>query len=132
MIRRSVLVVLAVVAVVLGCVVASTPAGSSQFRGSNGKLAFVSQRGSTDWQIWTSNADGSEMTRLTNDNNYSDYPSWSPDGMKLAYNSSGVGPNQIYVMNADGTNQTNISGNASENIFPSWSPDGTLPFPIPS
>ena len=57
------------------------------------------------------NADGSDTTRLT-DNPASDtWPSWSPDGRRIAFHSSRDDPDpnddediwDIYVMNADGT-----------------------------
>ena len=49
------------------------------------------------------NPDGIGQTRLTN--NTADYvhPAWSPDGSKIAFQSSLEGNDEIYVMNADGT-----------------------------
>lgn len=53
------------------------------------------------------------------------YPSWSPDGSRLAFMSARVGPTCIYTMNADGSNQQLLvrmtTGSA---IDPRWSPDG--------
>ena len=53
-------------------------------------------------------------------------PTWSPDGMRIAFTSKAEGDWQVYVMNADGsgiTRLTNIVGGA---IRPAWSPDGQL------
>lgn len=57
--------------------------------------------------IYLMNADGSGLTRLTNEPGTLDrYPAWSPDGSKIAfvrgpYNNIGI--SLIYTMNADGT-----------------------------
>ena len=93
-----------------------------------GKIVFVSDRDGND-EIYTCNADGSNVTRLTNDPAWDKQPVWSPDGTKIAFVknllSSGFDPgNNIYVMNADGSNvvQLTFSGDA---VHPAWSPDGT-------
>ena len=75
------------------------------------------------------NADGTSQTRLTNNIDHDMYPSWSPDGTKIAFvterEHSVSWTQQIYIMNADGTSQTNISNNYNFDSFPNWSPDGT-------
>jgi hypothetical protein len=69
------------------------------------------------------NADGSNQTNLSNNNNATDaHPSWSPDGTKIAFFSArhGGGAFQIYVMDADGSGQKNISNNLANDYFPDW------------
>jgi Tol biopolymer transport system component len=87
----------------------------------NGKLVFSSSRGGT-LEIYTMNADGSNVTQLTTDGG--NMPAWSPDGTKIAYRSGKLGDSTIYVMNADGSNQTQLSQAHSWDSFPAWSPDG--------
>ena len=72
------------------------------------------------------------ITRLTNNDSFDEYPSWSPDRTKIVFTSNRDGNYQIYTMNADGTNQTNISKNSlslllgeKKDRYPSWSPDGS-------
>jgi Tol biopolymer transport system component len=71
------------------------------------------------------NADGSNQTRLTNaPGRWSDWPAWSPDGSKLAFDSNmGFNGYQICVMNADGSNRIALTS-LGKNTLPDWSPDG--------
>ena len=65
------------------------------------------------------NADGSNQVRLTNHAASDRWPSWSPDGSKIAFYSYRDSTDEIYVMDADGSNQvrlTNLGG-----YRPSWS-----------
>jgi TolB protein len=71
------------------------------------------------------NADGSEVTRLTNNSGFALNPSWSPDGKKIAFTSGGesfTNPSEIYVMNADGSEQERLTDNRVLGTEPSWSP----------
>jgi len=75
--------------------------------------------------VYVMNANGTEQTRLTtslaNDNN----PRFSPDGEKIAFESTRNGSSDIYVMNPNGTGQTPlISYPDSTEQFPAFSPDG--------
>jgi Tol biopolymer transport system component len=78
-----------------------------------------------NYEIYLANADGSDLTRLTNDPGGDVGPAWSPDGSRIAFVRGSVediesGKTFIYVMNADGTGQTRLA----EGLSPFWSPDG--------
>ena len=72
--------------------------------------------------VWTIDADGTDLTRLTHSPGPDFDPSWSPDGTKIAFRSERSGEPEIWVMNADGTGQRRLAAGLS----PAWSPDGSL------
>jgi len=72
------------------------------------------------------NADGTEPVRLTHNTVADIHPTWSPNGLKIAYNSKPEKNCEIYVMNADGTQPVRLTKNATAcSLEPVWSPDGT-------
>ncbi len=121
-IARTIFLLLVLLAVA-GMAAGGAPADAA-FPGVNGKIAFTSDRdGNTE--IYVMNADGTGVTRLTNNALADDEPAWSPDGTRIAFRSQRDGNTEIYAMNADGTGQTNLTNNAAEDWSPAWSPDGT-------
>src|SRR5205807_2999907 len=83
-------------------------------------------------EIYVMNADGSGQTRLTNNSFRDDYPTWSPDGKKIAFLRESGGVSSINLMDADGTNQKELTRITLSSNYPypyerfslSWSPDG--------
>ena len=77
-------------------------------------------------RIWVMNPDKTGQTQLTFGNGDDDYPSWSPDYKKVAFQSKRRGGWEIFVMNADGSNQTPITTvpPGAWDDHPTWSPDG--------
>ncbi|HSX41531.1 MAG TPA: DUF5050 domain-containing protein [Candidatus Saccharimonadales bacterium] len=100
-------------------------ASTTQTKYLNGKIAFDSDRSDGNPEIYTANADGSDLTRLTNDSGFDYNPAWSPDGTKIAFYSNRTGNYEIYTMNADGSNQTRLTNNSAQDENPAWLPDGT-------
>lgn len=83
--------------------------------------------------LWVMNADGSGVTRVTNHTEpgiYSRSPSWSPDSMRLVFESNRDGNDEIYMFWARsfyGTpalNLTRLTTNTVADVDPAWSPDG--------
>ncbi len=94
--------------------------GTTAFDPGGGRIAFVADvDGGHD--IFTMRSDGREVYRLTQTRHLKVFPTWSPDGSKMAYLALG----QLFVMHADGTNPHPINiGKAIAISPPAWSPDG--------
>jgi hypothetical protein len=90
---------------------------------ARGRIAFASDRDG-NFEIYVMNADGSGVTRLTNNPADDRFPSWSPDGKRIAFTSDRDGNREIYVMNADGSGVTRLTNSPAPDGVPSWSPDG--------
>ena len=75
-------------------------------------------------EIYTVNADGSGLRRLTRNWGGDGAPAWSPDGRKILYQHR----NDIWVMNADGTGKRDITRSVTQPFAidggAAWSPDG--------
>ena len=87
------------------------------------KIAFTSWEEDLG-EIYVMDADGANITRLTDNLAYDGHPAWSPDGAEIAFTSYRDGNGEIYIMNADGTNVRRLSNHSTIDTFPSWSPDG--------
>jgi len=90
-----------------------------------GKLAFMSNfKQRMAEEVYTMNADGTELRQLT-DNNYLDgWPHWSPDGERIVFTTQPGGAettHYVTMMNADGTGKVALP---VEGISRDWSPDG--------
>jgi hypothetical protein len=73
-----------------------------------GKIAYTcDQMGSYD--VWIMNADGSDKTRLTfDDDNYEGTPRFSPDGKRIAFIKYDGREGRLMIMNRDGSGLTHI------------------------
>ncbi|MDQ3973646.1 MAG: hypothetical protein M3276_04815 [Actinomycetota bacterium] len=77
-------------------------------------------------EIFKMNADGTNQTRLTNNNFQDSFAHWSPLGDKIAFTTNrDAGDFEIYTMNTDGSDPTRITDSPREDAHAHWSPDGT-------
>src|SRR6266536_1004289 len=73
--------------------------------------------------VWSINADGNGLRRLTRSPWPEFDPSLSPDGRFSAYRSEPNEHPELWVMNADGTGQDRLTRDGG---FPAWSRDGSM------
>ena len=70
-------------------------------------------------------SNGSNETRLTHDPGGDLNPDWSPDGTRIAFDSTRNGTKHVYVMNADGSEKIRLTSFEKPSGQPAWSPDGS-------
>ena len=73
--------------------------------------------------VWSVNADGTGLRRLTQSPWSEFQPTLSPDGRYIAYRSEPHESPELWVMNADGSGQHQLTPDGG---FPTWSPDGSM------
>ena len=74
------------------------------------------------FDVWVMNADGSQARNLTaGDAAVNEgYPSFSPDGRWIAFDSDRTGDSEIFVMDATGTNVRRITYSPGSDLAPIW------------
>jgi len=105
----------------------SAPFAFAADPGTNGRIAFVADF-SGSRQLYTVNADGTDLVQLTNLPGGTSDLTWlidySPDGKQIVFSHDMTGPVELYVINADGTNLRQITHDGGLAAGPRWSPDG--------
>jgi Tol biopolymer transport system component len=111
-----------------GVMALGAPPASATFPGTDGRIAFNAFIEETESvEIYTALPNGGDVQQLTsNPNVFSEFPDWSPDGQKIAFQADRQNANepvQIHVMNADGSDVTELTRGPGFHGFPAWSPD---------
>ncbi len=76
------------------------------------------------FDIYTVDADGKNLKRLTNYNTYTAEGGLSPDGKRIVFTSLKGGDLDIYTMNVDGSDVKQLTHQLGYDGGPWWSPDG--------
>lgn len=77
------------------------------------------------YDLFTASADGSNLTRITDNPKYDAEPIVSSDGKQIVFGSQREGNFDVYLMNADGSNVRRLTDRMGYNGGPWFSPDGT-------
>ena len=87
-------------------------------------MVYTSTRHSEHADLYLQRVDGTSVTQLTNDSADDAFPTFSPDGKRIAFCSTRSGTWQIYVTDADGRNAVQVTSGRTQCIHPSFSADG--------
>src|SRR5690349_12753730 len=71
-------------------------------------IAFESTRDGS-YAVYTVNADGSNLKKLSPDGFDGGQPTWSPDGARIVFSSTRDKRGNLYVINADGTGERRLT-----------------------
>ena len=104
-----------------------------------GTLVFASLAGGS-WDIWTSNADGTQRRQLTSDPAAETLPTVAPDGRTVLFLSDRAGSSDLWRMDADGANLRQLTQGAAvvraaflpgggEIVYAGGAPPGTWKIP---
>jgi TolB protein len=123
----------ALAVLILGVLVA-VPAALATSPGKNGRIVYMVKDGAGYWQVWVANSDLSGAKKLTRGRYDSGWAVWSPDGKRLAFDSSRTDHtpndsrhvNDVFVMNPDGSGVKQLTDSKGVSGDAAWSPDGAL------
>ena len=92
------------------------------------RLVFASNLGgNANYDIYSMDLDGGQLTKIVSDSGGDFAPSWSPNGQQIAFQAKRSAETgwDIYVVNVDGSDEKNITHSVEDEEVVSWSPDGT-------
>ena len=97
----------------------------ARFSQDGRKLAYVSSTADGKGDIWTMNPDGSGKKRITyRDSTYDYFPSWSPDGRFIVFNSSTEHDHEadwkLMVIEVETGTLYHLYDSPGNDIFPDW------------
>jgi Tol biopolymer transport system component len=90
---------------------------------SGKRIAFSARSQGSNFDVYTSSANGTAVRRLTRSRFADEHPSWSPNGRRIVFARAPLAApsgSAIWVMNVDGTRPQRLAAGGS----PDWSPDG--------
>jgi hypothetical protein len=97
------------------------------------RIAFVRQEpGERASSLFVIRRDGSDLVRLTHGEEVISTPTWSGDGLRLAYAASPLtgGSFDIWTTRLEGGTPTRVAGGAAEQVEPSFSRSGKVTFRV--
>ena len=106
--------------------VAARPAGTGSPE-PKGTIVFASERGGSSIGIFTVNADGTNVVRLTGPPPEGIQPAFSADGKSVAFTELAKrSRDELWIANADGTKPRAVVSDVQsvDGATPAWSPDG--------
>jgi TolB protein len=91
---------------------------------AGGRIAFSRGLSPERYEIWTMTGDGRDARALTHGCGWDWFPTWSPNGRRLAFTRACGQRFSIYVVNSNGSGLRRVTPARLDAEWPSWSPDG--------
>jgi TolB protein len=88
------------------------------------KIAYRKIVGDMNSEVFVADADGRNVTNLTNHHSWEGWPAWSPDGKTIAFAGNRNAAWQIFLMNPDGSNLRLLAATEGRGTSPKWAADG--------
>jgi len=102
--------------------------GSGDWAPDGSRIVFVGRRPrDTHFNLYIATADGRRACRLTDDTFEAQYPSWSPDGRRIAFSRPIGGQDfDLGVLTLGARAPRPLTDGPEGDNWPEWSPDGRL------
>ncbi len=105
--------------------ISGEPSGSQAFAPAwspDGKRVVFASTRAGNMEIFSANADGTQVRRLTNSAASDTAPCFSPTGQEIAFTSNRTGTPQVYLMDDEGLNLRRLTTVGNYNDAPAWNP----------
>jgi len=83
-------------------------------------VVFSSNRDGKDYEIYSIDLDGKNLTQITDNTTLDTSPAVSPQHSRMLFVSSRSGSQQVWRMNADGSDAVQLTNSAEEAVDPQW------------
>ena len=88
------------------------------------RILFRRMIGEMNSEVFVADSDGGNPVNLTRHPSFEGWPSWSPDGRRIAFAGNRNANYQVFLMNADGSDVRLLANTEGRATVPRWSPDG--------
>ena len=89
------------------------------------RLAFTSNGGTGNYDVYVHELSGGKTTRLTDHKEKDGQADWSPVADQLVFVSGRTGKGDLYLIDVASRALTRLTWGTSPFLYPQWSPDGT-------
>jgi Tol biopolymer transport system component len=91
----------------------------------DGKKIVYGKSWDGNWEVYVTDLATGDRVNVSRSPAYDGAPSWSPDGMRIAFTSGRDGAQELWTVSPDGSGAKRLTGSGGAKPYnPEWSPDG--------